>query len=265
MDEMNRVFETSAATHQGCVRAANEDSYLLRPGCGLWVVSDGMGGHQAGHIASALVVEELGHVSNGANDLGTAGGFLAECTRGLVAANARLRAQAHSMNLGLIGATVVLLVIRGGAFACIWSGDSRIYRVRAGAIAQLTRDHSEAEDLVARGVISRAEARNWPRRNVVTRAIGVFDEPELEIADGQVEPGDTFVLCSDGLTLHVEDEEIRDLVAGGAAEAADALVRLALQRGGRDNVTVVVVRCVPPGPATADPMRGAAPNRTERA
>lgn len=262
MDKMNMVFETSVATHQGCVRAANEDSYLMRPGTGLWAVSDGMGGHKAGRLASALVVEELGYV----NDFGTASGFLAECTRGLVAANARLREQAHSMNLDMIGATVVLLLIRGSAFACIWSGDSRVYRVRGGEITQLTRDHSEAEELVARGVISREEAKHWPRRNVVTRAIGASDEPELEIVDGLVELGDTFVLCSDGLNIHVEDEEIRDLVAGSEAKAAaDGLVNLALERGGRDNVTALVVRCVPREPTITDPVRTVAPNWTASA
>ncbi|MFS8036539.1 PP2C family protein-serine/threonine phosphatase [Xanthobacter sp. AM11] len=259
MDKMNMVFETSVATHQGCVRAANEDSYLMRPGTGLWAVSDGMGGHQAGSIASALVVEELGHV----NDFGTASGFLAECTRGLVAANARLRDRAHAMHLDMIGATVVLLLIRANAYACIWSGDSRVYRVRGGEIAQLTRDHSEVEELVSRGVITREEAKSWPRRNVVTRAIGVSDEPELEIVDGLAELGDTFVLCSDGLTLHVADEEIRDLVVRTEArEVSDALVKLALERGGRDNVTVVAVRCVPREPTVTDHVRVVAPNWT---
>lgn len=257
MDKMNMVFETAAVTHQGRVRAANEDSYLLRPGSGLWAVSDGMGGHKGGRIASALVVEELGRI----NDVGGASNLLAECTRALEAANARLRAHAAAIKVDMMGATVVLLLIHGDAFACIWSGDSRVYRVREGVIAQLTRDHSEAEELVAEGVISREEARTWPRRNVVTRAIGATVEPELEIVDGIAELGDTFVLCSDGLTCHLEDEEIRDLVmAGGPKRAADALVELALERGGRDNVTVVVVRCVPREPTVTDPERKLAPN-----
>ncbi|MCG5233971.1 PP2C family protein-serine/threonine phosphatase [Xanthobacter oligotrophicus] len=257
MDKMDMVFETSVATHQGCIRTANEDSYLMRPGTGLWAVSDGMGGHQAGQIASSLVVEELSHVK----ECGTASGFLAECTRGLVSANARLRYQAQAMKVDTIGATVVLLLVRGNAYACIWSGDSRIYRVRDSEITQLTRDHSEAEELVARGVISREEATNWPRRNVVTRAIGVTEEPELEIVDGLAKLGDTFVLCSDGLTIHVDDDEICDLVSKSeASDASAALMKLALERGGRDNVTVVVVRCVAREPTITDPERSLASN-----
>lgn len=262
MDEMSMMFETSAATHQGCVRSANEDNYLSRPAVGLWAVSDGMGGHAAGSLASALVVEELGQVT----DFGTASGILAECTRGLGAANARLRARAQAMQVGLMGATVVVLLIRGSAYACIWSGDSRIYQVRDGVISPLTRDHSEAEELVARGVISREEAKGWPRRNVVTRAIGVAEEPELEIVDGLAELGDIFVLCSDGLPLHLSDEEICDVVTRTEpAAASDALVKLALERGGRDNVTVLVVRCVPREPAVAEPTRSGAPNWTASA
>lgn len=259
MDNMSMVFETSVATHQGHVRTVNEDNYLVRPGTGLWAVSDGMGGHSAGRMASAMVVEELGLV----NDFGNASGFLAECTRGLVTANARLRERAEFLNLDLIGATVVLLLIRGNAYACIWSGDSRIYRVRDGGITQLTRDHSEAEELVAQGVMSREEAKKWPRRNVVTRAIGAADEPELEIVDGIAESGDTFVLCTDGLTGHVDDDEIRDLVLTTEPKGiSEALVTLALERGGQDNVTVLVVRCLPREPTLSDATRAPAANWT---
>lgn len=252
MDRLSMTFESAAMTHQGRVRTVNEDSYLLRPGSGLWAVSDGMGGHKAGRMASSVVVEELGHV----NDAASARDLLAECTRGLERANQRLRAEADAMNLDVIGATVVLLLVHAGAYACIWAGDSRIYRIRGGEILQLTRDHSEAEDLVAEGVITREEARHWPRRNVVTRAIGVTGDVELEIVDGFAELGDTFVLCSDGLTGHLEDAEILQLVAGQEPKAASqALVEQALERGGRDNVTVVVVRCEPREPTVTSPDR----------
>lgn len=250
MDKLNMVFDTAAVTHQGRVRTVNEDNYLLQPASRLWAVSDGMGGHREGRTASALVVEELGRIGGGGGNL------LAECMRALEVANARLRAHAAAVKTDMIGATVALLHIHGDGFSCIWSGDSRIYRAREGAIAQLTRDHSEVEELVAEGVISREEARTWPRRNVVTRAIGASAAPELEIVDGIAEAGDIFVLCSDGLTCHVEDEEIRDLVlAADPKRAADNLVALALERGGRDNVTVVVVRCVPQVTAGTDPGR----------
>lgn len=252
MDRLSLIFETAARTHEGRTRTVNEDSYLLRPGSGLWAVSDGMGGHTAGRMASSVVVEELGRV----NDAASARDLLAECTRGLERANQRLRDAAAAMEIDLIGATVVILLVHAGAYACIWSGDSRIYRVRDGAITQLTRDHSEAEDLVADGVLTREEARHWPRRNVVTRAIGVSSNMELEIVDGTVEVGDSFILCSDGLTGYLDAAEILALVARQEPKAAaDALVDQALERGGLDNVTVVVVRCDPREPTVAAPER----------
>lgn len=239
MDMASLVFESGASSHTGKVRQANEDNFLMRPGLGLWVVSDGMGGHQAGKLASMVVCEELGGVAAQADAVG----LLRQCEAKLVRANTRLRVAAAEMGLALIGATVVILLAHGASYACVWSGDSRIYRVREGEISQLTRDHSEAEELVAQGMLTREEAARWPRRNVITRAIGVTEEVELEMVDGLIETGDTYVLCSDGLTIHVSDEEIRDMVNGHDAQVAcDALIALALERGGKDNVTAIVVQ-----------------------
>lgn len=239
MDLATLVFESGAATHTGKVRQANEDNLLLRPGLGLWVVSDGMGGHQAGKLASMVVCEELGEVEARADAVG----LLRQCEARLVRANTRLRVAAAEMGLALIGATVVVLLAHGGSYACVWSGDSRIYRIRGAEISQLTRDHSEAEELVAQGMLTREEAARWPRRNVITRAIGVTDEVELEMVDGLIEAGDTFVLCSDGLTIHVSDDEIRDMLEGRDPQiGAETLIELALERGGKDNVTVIVVQ-----------------------
>jgi protein phosphatase len=145
-----------------------------------------------------------------------------------------------------MGATVAALLAHDNFYACIWSGDSRVYLVRAGNITQLSRDHTEAQELVERGVLSREEARNWPGNNVVTRAIGVYDDVELELEHGVLQQGDRFVICSDGLTAHVEDREIMDRVLSLVPQAAcDELVGLTLERGGTDNVTVVVVGCQP--------------------
>ena len=125
-------------------------------------------------------------------------------------------------------------------------GDSRIYVVRGGSIAQLSRDHTEVQQLLAEAKITPEEARNWPGSNVITRAIGVFDQPELEITSGALEAGDTFVLCSDGLTHHIEDAEILHVVSSsGSQQACDALIELTLARGATDNVTVIIVRYQP--------------------
>ncbi|MDR3376227.1 MAG: protein phosphatase 2C domain-containing protein, partial [Ancalomicrobiaceae bacterium] len=195
------VFETGVASDKGLVRQVNEDAYLLRPGVGVWAVSDGMGGHAAGQFASHMVVDGL----SGVGEHDDAAGLVADCSARLVDANDRLREAARSMGHERSGATVVVLILHEKTFACVWCGDSRIYRVRGGMIQQLTRDHSEVEELIARGLLAREDAKTWPRRNVITRAVGVADTVAVETVSGEVEFDDVFVLCSDGLTGHLDD------------------------------------------------------------
>lgn len=245
------LFDTSGATHVGRVRDHNEDSFCLRPETGLWVVADGMGGHAAGEVASAAITEVLGRI--GPQD--SAADLMKACDNGLAEANARIRAYAAERGHGVMGATVAVLLAYGQHFACVWSGDARIYLVRHNTILQVTRDHTEAEDLVAQGVLTEAEARVWPRRNVITRAIGVFDEPMLDHRHGELEPGDIFVLCSDGLTGHVEPGEILAAVSRRRAEiAVGELIGMTLDRGANDNVTVAVIRYRPEDTATVAPF-----------
>ena len=132
----------------------------------------------------------------------------------------------------------------GEHFACLWCGDSRAYLLRDGALRQLTRDHSETQDLVDRGVLDPEEAKLWPRRNVLTRALGASDAAELDIVSDRLAAGDALLLCSDGLTGHLDDAEIAAALAEDDPQAVcDRLIALTLQRGARDNVTVVVLRC----------------------
>ncbi|MDR3494057.1 MAG: protein phosphatase 2C domain-containing protein [Ancalomicrobiaceae bacterium] len=243
------VFETGAASDKGLVRAVNEDAYLLRPGIGVWVVSDGMGGHSAGQFASHMVVDGLSGI-DGHDD---AAALVADCSKRLAAVNDRLREAAQSMGHERSGATVVALILHETTFACLWCGDSRIYRVRAGMIQQLTRDHSEVEELIGRGLISRDDAKSWPRKNVITRAIGVAETLAVETLSGEIEFDDVFLLCSDGLTAHLSDAEIgATCVVDDVQEAADRLVAATLERGAKDNVTVIVVRCIQREPTVLD-------------
>jgi protein phosphatase len=240
--------DSAAATHTGMVRLCNEDNLLSRPAIGLWAVADGMGGHQAGDVASRIVVEALARIEAAQSPAR----LLQACESALSAANNGVRALAKSQGLGIIGATVATLLVYGRHFACVWSGDSRIYLARDHHMIQLTRDHTEAQDLLDQGVLTPDEARAWPRREVITRAIGVAEEAELEQIYGQVQPGDVFVLCSDGLTAHVEANEILAVVDGKDASAAcQELIDLTLSRGAHDNVTVVVIRYPL---AAADPL-----------
>lgn len=241
MRDTSTIYDAAAATHVGKVRGHNEDNYLAEPDKGIWAVADGMGGHLAGDVASATIIDELKLVAppTSVSDL------VLRCEQRMLEANNRLLSMARERG-AVIGSTVAILLTFDEQYACLWSGDSRIYRVQEGKICQLTRDHSEAEELIAEGKLTREEARTWSGRNVITRAIGVREDPELDIIQGALVPGDTFVICSDGLSLHVEDGEILKSVADHSSQSAcDALIALTLERGAKDNVTVVVVRYLP--------------------
>ncbi len=222
------------------VREINEDRLLARSDIGLWAVADGMGGHGGGDLASGALIAALDSIKSAE----TAAELLAQFEHRVVRANAEVRSLARAKALGLIGTTLVAILIRAPHYACLWCGDSRGYLWRGGALTQLTHDHSETQDLIDRGVLDTAEAKNWPGRNVVTRAIGAAVEAEVELDRGRVVAGDRFLLCSDGLTNHVADEEIAAAIGGSTPQkACDSLVALTLQRGAKDNVSLIIVAC----------------------
>ena len=234
------MFRTVSVSHIGKVRKLNEDSILARPEVGLWVVADGMGGYGGGDVASRSVVSALATLAPQLSGAALLGEFEARIVR----VNAELRELARSHSAPIVGTTLVAVLVHGAHFACVWCGDSRVYLLRAGALTQVTRDHSEVQDLVDRGVLDKEEAKMWPRRNVVTRALGAAKQADLEIIDGPSFAGDRFLLCSDGLTAHVEDEEIAALLAADDPQkACDDLLALTLQRGASDNVSLIIVVC----------------------
>lgn len=244
-------FDTGAATHVGKVRQRNEDSYLTCPDLGIWAVADGMGGHEDGDIASRTVIEALQSIKapTSANHL------LSLCENCIFEANAQLREVSRRRGL-IIGTTVTILLASEGYFACLWSGDSRLYVVRKGEITQISRDHTEVQDLLANGLITAEQAETWIGRNAITRAIGVADTPELEMASGPLNAGDTFVICSDGLIQHVKDDEILRCVSTNEAQhICDRLIVLTLERGAVDNVTVIAVRYEPANEEHSDTGR----------
>lgn len=232
-------IDVGVQSHTGLVRTVNEDGYLVHDGIGLYVVADGMGGHQDGKFASETVIRDLAGIGTPAS----AADLLERFERSILSANAAIRAHAVRNGGGHVGTTVAALLIHGTSFAVVWCGDSRIYRIRDGRPELLTHDHTEVQQLLDSGVLSREEAKTWPRGHILTRAIGAEDTPELDLDTGEIAPGDVFVLCSDGLTAHVEDGELAHLANGSDAQAScDGLVETVLSRGARDNVTVVVVR-----------------------
>nr|WP_276592607.1 MULTISPECIES: PP2C family serine/threonine-protein phosphatase [unclassified Methylobacterium] len=232
-------IESCGVSHPGRVRSDNEDRFLVAPEIGVFAVADGMGGHADGALASDTVVQALATIGAAVS----AADLMARLEDRVLRANAALRALGQARDC-IIGSTVAVLLLFGRDFACVWAGDSRIYRIRAGAIEQLTRDHTEGRDLFERGILNAAELAAWPRRHVLTRAVGVHERPAVDLEQGSVLPGDVFVICSDGLTGHVADRDI--LMVADTAEprgACDALLGLTLERGASDNVTVVVIRC----------------------
>jgi protein phosphatase len=236
------AFATGQATDVGCNREINEDSFLTRPDYGVWVVADGMGGHAAGDFASQTIVRQLNSVGMPASAEDLRARFMERLAR----ANDAILEHAAELNRGAIGATLVGLLVYGQDYACIWAGDSRIYLLRHGQIVQQTQDHTEVRALLEAGTITAEEAAAWPRKNVITRAIGVTAEPECDIVAGRLQPGDIFVLCSDGLTEHLTDTDIADFTRNLPPQrACDEMIRETLARGAKDNVTVIVMQCHP--------------------
>jgi protein phosphatase len=232
-------WTSAARTHVGMVREINEDSFLEQPARGLWAVADGMGGHARGDVASRMVVESLSSIAAPAE----LAQFVNEARACLQAVNRQLLAEAIIRDVSIIGSTAVVLLACDGVCTCLWAGDSRIYLHRNASLRLLTRDHSQVEELLARGALTAESALHYPAQNLITRAVGATDTLELDEETLEVEDGDMFLLCSDGLSNSVSEEDIGSALAPGSCkQAAEALIALALKGGGRDNISAVVVR-----------------------
>jgi serine/threonine protein phosphatase PrpC len=231
-------FECVSRTNVGLKRKINEDSLFAAPERGLWVVADGMGGHDAGEVASAMVVDALRALPDGA-DLDGLAGQAVEAVREV---NDQLIELARSNGGGkTIGTTVVGLAIAEGSYRCFWMGDSRAYLLRGGEISRISHDHSLVQNLIDAGMLNPEDAESHENANLITRAVGVAETCEVDLVRGDVQPGDQFVLATDGLTRLVPDEEIAaELGRGSPADAADRLIDTVLARGAPDNVTLII-------------------------
>jgi protein phosphatase len=231
------MIEFGHGTHVGLRRTRNEDTYYAGASLGLFLVADGMGGHQHGEVASALVRDAV-------VDLVGQGHSLIEAVRG--AAERLLAHTRHSFDVLPMGTTIAVLRIIGDGYEVAWVGDSRIYLWKK-ELRQISHDHSLVQALVEAGQIDPAQAAQHPQRNVLTQALGVTAIEQLHIgmARGQLESGMGFLLCSDGLTEGVSDASIARTVARtdlAAQECVDQLLLSALDSGGDDNITVLIVR-----------------------
>ena len=235
-------FLSVVRTHVGCRRRLNEDAVLASAERRLWAVADGMGGHEAGEVASAMVVEALSQCPDGAE----------AALAALTEVNARLIEMGRTGgDSRTIGSTVVGITANSSRFTCFWAGDSRAYRLRDGKLTRLTRDHSLVQELVDGGMISEAEAETHPNANIITRAVGVHEQLQVDTITGDVCLGDLFLLASDGLTRLVSDEElIFELQGDDMNSTADSLLQLTLDRDAPDNVSLILLRAAD-SPASA--------------
>jgi serine/threonine protein phosphatase PrpC len=228
----------AARTDIGLVRASNEDAFLARPAARLWAVADGMGGHAEGEWASAAIVQALAGVLLD----GDLEGDCARVALGVHAANGVIysRAESHGQRMG--STVVALLVGDDSRFAVLWAGDSRAYRLRGGALVQLTTDHTQVQSKVARGLMTADEARVHPMAHILSRAVGAEAELDLSSLRGEARAGDVFLLCSDGLHGTLPETEIAAVLASVApAQACETLIGLCHAQGAPDNVTLAVV------------------------
>jgi serine/threonine protein phosphatase PrpC len=239
MAERSLRFRDATLTHPGRVRSNNEDSVLARPDKGLWAVADGMGGHEKGEWASATITAALAEATL-SDDFDEAAAAVAQAIH---TANQQIWAESQALGAAM-GSTAVALLLRDNRFAAFWAGDSRGYLLRAGVFYQLTTDHSQVQDMVVAGRLTPEEAEGHPMAHVLSRAVGVEPQLELDAVSDEAMIDDVFLICSDGLTRTIPDAEIAVMLSqDGPASTADHLIKLSLERGAPDNVSVVVVAC----------------------
>jgi PPM family protein phosphatase len=234
-------------TDRGLRRQLNEDSLLVAPP--LFAVADGMGGHEAGEVASRICVETLqkglaGHAVNGERAAQALN--IDELRRLIAAADQRIRVAADSRAGTTVSGVAVVEAEGKPAWLVFNVGDSRTYRLSHGRLAQVTKDHSEVQELLDLGRISAQQALVHPRRNVVTRALGTGEDAEPDFWLLPVEAGDRILICSDGLTSEVSDDHLHTILSALAhpQDVVDSLIQAALRSGGRDNITLVVIDAV---------------------
>jgi serine/threonine protein phosphatase PrpC len=231
-------WQSTSASRRGHGHAYNEDACLERDDVGLWLVSDGMGGHDRGRVASGTIAAAL----DGVEPTGSLATLLEDVQMRLYSINLALweegRRRAGSK---VIGATVCALMARGGYGAIVWAGDTRAYRLRDGRLEQLTRDHTVVQDLLDRGDITPEAAVHHAAEHIITRAIGAAESLDLDRTIVEVMPGDRYLLCSDGVCKVVSEETLTQNVAAPFDEVAERIVAAAQDAGSRDDVTAVVV------------------------
>ena len=239
----------AARTDKGMHRELNEDCFNIISGYGevpeVFIIADGMGGHNSGEIASKAAVDYIsGAVLGSPGRLASDNGIIDEMKKLIAETNGNVYEKSLEMpeNNGM-GTTMTVAAAFGGIMYIGHIGDSRLYLIRDGNMKLLTADHSYIEEMVRNGSMTREEAKSHPRKHVITRALGCTAEVEADIYSCRMEAGDTYLLCTDGLTNMLGEDEIMELASGNAPDpACEALVKRANDNGGEDNITVIVIK-----------------------
>src|SRR5437868_11734186 len=249
-----RIAEKAALTDVGRQRQSNEDSYLERDP--LFAVADGMGGARAGEVASRMAVEAFDSAAKDASPEQMLRSVARQSTHRIT-----VMAQGDSGHAGM-GTTLTAAMVTGREVAVGHVGDSRLYRLRDGKIERLTEDHSLVEELMRQGRLTPEEAESHPQRSIITRALGPEPDVDVETFTDSARDGDVYLICSDGLSGMVSEDEMAAIIegAGSLAKAAKQLVGAANEAGGKDNITVVLFRLESDGepepPAAPDTLSG---------
>lgn len=262
--DLSGAIEMATCSDTGRVRSHNEDSILANAALGLAVLADGMGGYNAGEVASGMATAVLGSELQHAFEARSPAEVEADGqvwaraavvdVIGRTNAAIHLAAQSNPKYAGM-GTTLVMAQFFDGRVMVAHVGDSRLYRLRAGKLAQLTRDHSLLQEQIDSGMLTPEQARFSQNKNLVTRAMGVEATVMTDVAEHEVRPGDIYLLCSDGLNDMVDDETIAEALSGLSANlalCASQLVQVANDNGGRDNVSVILAKILAPFPANAE-------------
>lgn len=246
-----------AKSDVGRRRKNNEDAFLVDDELGLWVVADGMGGQAAGEVASQQAVETVHEMVRSGLRRSDGSGVGRVLESAVQAATYMVFGMAEmDRSKSGMGTTLSAVLRQPDRLVLAQVGDSRVYRVRDARARQLTEDHTLINWQLQQGIITAEQAKTSRQKNVITRAVGNRDYVQVDIISCSVRPGDRFVLCSDGLYAYVRTEELPELLNEGRMEAVESMIDLANQRGGKDNITVVVVEAVddPNGTVLATPI-----------
>ncbi len=265
MNTLSSALEIVVKTDPGIVRGHNEDAVFANPNQGYVILADGMGGYNAGEVASGMATMflsselETALLATAAHEIDSASGqsFAHQCILDKVSTvnRAIYESSEHNAQYAGMGTTLLLALFYDDQVTVAHIGDSRLYRLRGDSFAALTRDHSLLQEQIDSGMISAADARFSQNKNLVTRALGVDPDVDTEIHDYTVESGDIYLLCSDGLNDMVEDEKIAltlQMLSANLELAATQLIEMANDNGGRDNVSVILVKVLREFPAVRD-------------